>query len=182
MQHESNTPNQHTFIVPSSAIPSDNNSEDDKYYYAKRYSVLGAWQPCELLSKIENIEDSNIPSYIVKFIRNPQKKDVLEYELASRRIPSVENFAAGTRVIARRRNERLPYRIDKSTGEKVLLVYSCETDFYAGVIAGFGDSGILIFFDDGIVQFIQNPYSDIRRVIGNYKWHHGVYQQRTWFI
>lgn len=165
-------------MFSSIAIPNNNNNEDDKYYYAKRYSILGAWQPCELMTKIENIDNPFLPSYIVKFIRNPQKTDILEYELASRRIPSgAEDFSVGTRVIARRRKERLPYRIDKSTGEKVLLVYSCDTDFYAGVIAGFSDSGVLVFFDDGIVQFVENPYKDIRRVIGNYKWNYGVYEQ-----
>ncbi|XP_055311987.1 histone-lysine N-methyltransferase SETDB1-B-like [Sitodiplosis mosellana] len=170
------------FVDTANSIPNTNNNDDDeKYYYAKRSNrdnVIGAWQPCELQGKIENIDDPNASSYIVKFIRYPQKKNVLEYELAGRHWPRGTELTFGTRVVARRCLERLPYRIDKS-GEKIFLLYSKNSDFYAGVIAGFDDSRVLVFFDDGIVQLVE--HKDIRRVIGNDRWYHAHWNAKLYF-
>lgn len=156
------------------AIKSNNNNDEDKYYYAKRSkrdNVVGAWQPCELLDKTEMVDKPNVEVYIVKFIRTQQKKDVFEYELASRLLPNFADLSIGTRVIARRSNDLLPYCIDAS-GKKILLLDSIDTEFYPGIIAGSDETRFLVFFDDGMVQLVK-PIN-IRKVVGNDLHHHGM--------
>lgn len=117
------------------------------------------------------VDNVNEEMYIVKFIRNQQRKDVPGYELASRLLPNFADLDMGTRVIARRCSDLLPYRIDES-GEKTLLLDSIDTEFYPGIISGSDETRFLIFFDDGMVQLVK-PIN-IRKVIGNDMHRHGM--------
>lgn len=163
-----NNPN----ILPI-AILNNNYDEDDKYYYAKkskRDNVIGPWLPCELLEKVGNGDGTT--GYIVQFIRSQEKKDIAEYELAYRTVPTNELYI-GTRVIARRCRDLLPYQINQ-TGQKNNLLDSNDAEFYPGIITGAdtATNRYLTFFDDGMVQLI--ALNDIRRVVGNDSCNHGM--------
>lgn len=155
------------------AIPSVDNDDDNKHYYAKRVkrdNVIGPWQPCELLELSDtNVNNSKV--CIVRFFQDHTKMDVPEYEMAARKIPMpIEIITVGTRIIARRRSDSLPYVIDESN-EKVHLLYSNQTHFYPGIIAGIYDQKFMVFFDDGVVQLTKIKY--IRRVLGNFTFNYG---------
>lgn len=139
---------------------------------SKRDNVVGAWQICKLMKKIEQTDIDNDKPYIVQFIHTAAIKQVAEYELAALGIPTYDDLKElGTRVIARRRTEDMPYRLDESN-RKIQLFDSNDQDFYPGIISCLSESRYLIFFDDGIVQFIKPKY--IRRVLGNDRHNHGM--------
>lgn len=116
----------------------------------------------------------------MKFIRNQEKKDVPEYELASRWLPHnlLTDLSMGTRVIARRDSNLLPYQMNE-TGQKNWLLDSISNEFYPGIIAGYDQSRYLVFFDDGCVQLVK--ILDLRRVLGNDQCHHGMYSEEFLF-
>lgn len=164
------------------SIQGMNNGDQDNIYYAKkakRDNVVGAWKPCKLVERIES-NDGNDRTNIVKFMYGGYKKDVAEYEMAYRNVPSRAELNPGTRVIAKRRSDDMPYIFDDK-GEKVPLIASLDTELYAGILAGYHESNTeknfyLIFFDDGIVQYV--PRKHIRRVLGNDGYKHGKF----WYI
>lgn len=112
------------------------------------------------------IESGGIKRFLVKFA--DKQKDVAEYELASAMIPT-NSLPTGTRVIARRQTDDLPYRL--VNGEKVLLYDNNDDDFYPGIVANYSNTQYIVFFDDGIVQLV--PHTKIRRVEGDHQWHYG---------
>lgn len=95
-----------------SAIPFSK-LNDRIIYYAKktkRDNVVGMWHPCKLLDMVEIIGNNN--DHVVQF-RDGTKKDVASYELAYGVVPMPSVLEKGTRVIAPRRSEDLPYKFGK---------------------------------------------------------------------
>lgn len=164
-----------SFVIAIPINNSDNSDNPDNIYFAKRTkrdNVLGPWKACKLLDKVESTGNNN--DHVVQFFNDHTKKDVAEYELAHGQIPSIESLLLRTRVIAARRNEDIPYKLDES-GERVMLYASNSKELYPGIIASWHetDGRYLVFFDDGMVQYI--PRAMIRRVLGNDEYKHGVY-------
>ncbi|XP_031638664.1 histone-lysine N-methyltransferase met-2-like [Contarinia nasturtii] len=158
-----------------------NNNDDNKDFYARRArrdNVIGPWQPCEMLKMVENVDKSNEKLFIVRYYRDLHKKDVPEYELASRKIPKPVELPIGTRIIARRRSDILPYLIDES-GQKILTLYSTDTQYYPAIVASFYDQRFMVFFDDGVVQLTKLKY--IRRVLGNTRFDHAHWNAKSYF-
>lgn len=155
------------------AIPFDF-LDDTATYFAKRSkrdNVVGSWMRCKVLKRVENIGSHKV--YVVEFSNDRTKKDVASYELAKHVVPTDNELKKGTRVIAARRNEELPYKLNE-IGGKIELYSSTPYEFYPGILAMFHTDGrYLVFFDDGMVQYV--PKSNIRRVLGNDAHNHGVY-------
>ena len=154
------------------AIPIDF-GDDNATYFAKRSkrdNVVGSWKPCKVLKKVENIGNNKV--YVVEFFNDRTKKDVASYELAKHMVPTDSELEKGTRVIALRRTEKLPYKLNE-IGVKIELYSSDPREFYPGILAAFHTDGrYLVFFDDGMVQYV--PKSHICRVLGNDAYNHGV--------
>lgn len=72
-----------------------------------------------------------------------------------------------------RNSRNLPYT-KNDRNEKVPLIASGEGQFYPGIIARAFDDRYCVFFDDGVVQFVQRE--QIRRVEGNSQYDHGNLQ------
>lgn len=98
--------------------------------------------------------------------------DVAEYDLAKDEIPAFEELdKLGTRVIAKRRKEFLPYTLNERN-ERVNLFSDRDNAFFPGIIArDFGNDEYCIFFDDGVVCYVIR--SNIRLVLGNDTHKHG---------
>lgn len=153
------------------AIDNLDNSSIHYSKRAKRDNVLGPWKPCRLLNKVENI--GNDKDYVVQFVYDNSKRDVASYELANGNIPDPNGLEKGTRVIAARRSEELPYKLDDS-GQRIGLYGNNSNELYAGIFVDFDEKGrCLVFFDDGMVQYV--PLGLIRRVLGNDGHQHGAY-------
>lgn len=135
--------------------------------------MVAPWHACQLVEEIERIDNGNEKSFIVQFFNDNQRKDVAEYEMASQTTPKHDDLKKiGTRIIARRRAEEMPYRIDDSE-QKIQLFASNDSEYYPGIIAGGVENRYMIFFDDGIVQLIKRK--QIRRVLGDDRHNHGMY-------
>lgn len=109
----------------------------------------------------------------MKFLLGGAKFNIFEYELASQEAPKrAEISQIGTRVIAQRRSKYLPGILDENF-KKHPLFFDPNNGFYPGIIASMHHGNrALIFFDDGVVQYIE--LNSIRRVLGNDKSKHGT--------
>lgn len=161
----------HSILISHVVIKNSSSSAKDRYYYAKKSkheNIIAPWQLCELLGISLPNENGDTKKFLVKF--SDKQKDVTEYELASAMTP-LHSLTIGTRIIAKRRNDDLPYRLEN--GQQVLLFDNNDMDFYPGIIANYTDTQYMVFFDDGIVQLVK--HADIRRVEGDHQWHYGKY-------
>lgn len=121
---------------------------------------------------VEIIGNNN--DHVVQF-RDGTKKDVASYELAIGVVPFPSGLEKGTRVIAPRCSEELPYKLDDS-GQRIGLYIDSgnSAELYPGILAGYSDNDrYMVFFDDGMVQHVERK--KIRRVLGNDGYQHGVY-------
>lgn len=140
-------------------------------FFAKRTehdNVLGPWQPCFLEGEVENIDDY---SHVVRFCSDNRKKLVASYELADASKPEHSELKRGIRVIAKRCGKKLPYQLD-AFGQRIRLYSNSDSDFYPGIVFG-SYSQHLVFFDDGMVQYV--PIEHIRRVLEPDGCKHGAY-------
>lgn len=108
----------------------------------------------------------------MQFHNDKQKKCVASYELARNVIPNHDDLSLGTRIIARRLNDNLPYTLDENR-KKVMLYANGEHEFYPGILVRFDRDRYLVFFDDGIIQYVLKEC--MRRVEGNDRYNHGMH-------
>lgn len=78
-----------------------------------------------------------------------EKKEISLHEIAC---TMQRNFERGNRVIAKRQPEDVPYEL--KFGQRVNLLTSNNSDFYPGILAAKKDDYFLVFFEDGIVQYV----------------------------
>lgn len=128
---------------------------------------------CDIISLDSDDEESYMELmkyYVVECADGTIKKIPHQY-IANAAAPEPEyQLHNKTRVIARRRNERMPYVYSRYDDTFVNMYANDEDAFYAGIVSNhkFIEKGIwyhLIFFDDGHVQHV--PIGDIRVVFGN---------------
>lgn len=133
--------------------------------------MVGPWKQCKVLKRLEDIGNNKF--YVVEFCNDRTRRDVASYELAENVVPTDDELERGTRAIATRRTEELPYK-QNARGHKIELYSSNPNEFYPGIVAArHADGRYLVFFDDGMVQYVSK--SHIRRVLGNDSHNHGVY-------
>ncbi|XP_031626474.1 histone-lysine N-methyltransferase eggless-like [Contarinia nasturtii] len=150
-------------------------------YWANRTTqdhIIDAWQECSLVKEFGVVDGNRM--YHVKFCDDEHQKRVAEFELASYKEPMYMELIRGTRVIARRDKDEMPYILDNSGEKKQLYKNECLA-FYPGIVSGHHDlhGRYLVFFDDGIVQYVSVVH--IRRVLGDYGYKHAHWNAKAYF-
>lgn len=152
--------------------------KEKNVYWAKRNvhnDEIDRWRECNLVRELKNTNDDGGDMYLVEFTSDGCRIRVMNYELASDQIPKEHQLIRGTRVIARREGDKMPYIINSAIQKS--YVYKNESmAFYPGILSGhvniFGAR--LVFFDDGMVQYLTNGH--IRRVLADDGYQHGMNQ------